>query len=30
VRTYRTDFGAEIREHGLDALTERLLATKSL
>ncbi|HSD75564.1 MAG TPA: ABC transporter substrate-binding protein [Steroidobacteraceae bacterium] len=27
VRTYRTDFGAEIREHGLDALIERLLAT---
>ena len=27
VRTYRTDFGAEIRERGLDALIERLLAT---
>jgi ABC-type transporter MlaC component len=26
VRTYRTDFGAEIRERGLDALIERLLA----
>lgn len=27
VRTYRTDFGAEIRERGLDALIERLRAT---
>jgi phospholipid transport system substrate-binding protein len=27
VRTYRTDFGAEVRERGLDALIERLLAT---
>ena len=27
VRTYRTDFGAEIRERGLDALIERLLKT---
>lgn len=29
VRTYRTDFGAEVRANGLDALIERLETTKA-